>query len=77
MLIKNSLQTSIRRARKLYCNDSFGIELNSTAYALNTMTNDFCLSLFPWAPFRSTNAAVRMHTLLDLCGNSDGLRITT
>lgn len=59
----------IRRARKLYCNDSFGIELSNTVYALDTTTIDLCLSLFPWAPFRSAKAAVRLHTLLDLRGN--------
>jgi hypothetical protein len=70
----------IRRARKLYCNDSLGIDLSNTVYALDATTIDLCLSLFPWAPFRSTKAAVRMHTLLDLRGNipafihiSDGL----
>jgi hypothetical protein len=59
----------IRRARKLYCNDSFGIDLDNTVYALDATTIDLCLSLFPWAPFRSTKAAVRLHTLLDLRGN--------
>ena len=59
----------IKRARKLYCNDSFGIELHNTVYALDATTIDLCLSLFPWAPFRSTKAAVRLHTLLDLRGN--------
>lgn len=59
----------IKRARKLYCNDSFGIELQNTVYALDATTIDLCLSLFPWAPFRSTKAAVRLHTLLDLRGN--------
>ena len=59
----------IRRARKLYCNESFGIELSNTVYALDATTIDLCLSLFPWAPFRSTKAAVRLHTLLDLRGN--------
>ena len=57
----------IRRARKLYCNDSFGVELGNTVYALDATTR--CLSLFPWAPFRSTKAAVKLHTLLDLRGN--------
>jgi hypothetical protein len=56
----------IKRARKLYCNDSFGIE---PVYALDATTIDLCLSLFPWAPFRTTKAAVRLHTLLDLRGN--------
>ena len=59
----------IKRARELYSNDSFGIELHNTVYALDATTIDLCLSLFPWAPFRSTKAAVRLHTLLDLRGN--------
>ena len=59
----------IKRARKPYCNDSFGIELSNTVYALDATTIDLCLSLFPWAPFRKTKAAVRLHTLLDLRGN--------
>ena len=59
----------IRYARKLYCNDSFGIDLDNTVYALDATTIDLCLSLFPWAPFRSTKAAVKLHTLLDLRGN--------
>ncbi len=59
----------IRRARKLYCNDSFGIDLNNTVYALDATTIDLCLSLFPWAPFRTAKAAVKLHTLLDLRGN--------
>jgi len=59
----------IRRVRKLYCNDSFGIDLDNTVYALDATTMDLCLSLFPWAPFRSAKAAVKLHTLLDLRGN--------
>jgi hypothetical protein len=59
----------IRRARKLYCNDSFGVDLSNTVYALDATTIDLCLSLFPWAPFRTTKAAVKLHTLLDLRGN--------
>ena len=59
----------IRRARKLYCNDSFGVDLSNTVYALDATTIDLCLSLFPWAPFRSAKAAVKLHTLLDLRGN--------
>ena len=59
----------IRRARKLYFHDSFGVDLANTVYALDSTTIDLCLSLFPWAPFRSTKAAVKMHTLLDLRGN--------
>ena len=59
----------IKQARKLYRNDSFGTDLSNTVYALDATTIDLCLSLFPWAPFRSTKAAVKMHTLLDLRGN--------
>jgi hypothetical protein len=58
----------IRRARKLYANDSLGVELANTAYALDSTTIDLCLSLFAWAPYRSTMAAVKVHTLLDLRG---------
>jgi hypothetical protein len=58
----------IRRARKLYCDEAFGIDLANTVYALDATTIDLCLSLFDWAPFRSTKAAVKMHTLLDLRG---------
>ena len=59
----------IKQARKLYCNDSFGIELTNTVYALDATTINLCLALFPWAPIRTTKAAVRLHTLLDLRGN--------
>jgi len=60
----------IRRARKLYATQDFGIDLANTVYALDSTTIDLCLSLFPWAIFRSTKAAVKMHTLLDLRGRS-------
>ena len=59
----------VRRARKLYCKEPFGIELDATVYALDATTIDLCLSVFDWAPFRGTKAAVKMHTLLDLRGN--------
>jgi hypothetical protein len=59
----------IRRARKLYCDDDLGLDLTNTVYALDSTTIDLCLSLFDWAPFRSTKAAVKLHTLLDLRGN--------
>ena len=62
-------QGMIVQARKLYLGDSFGIELENTAYALDSTTIDLCLSLFPWALFRTTKSAVKMHTLLDLRGN--------
>jgi hypothetical protein len=58
----------IRRARKLYASDSLGVELHNTVYALDSSTVDLCLSLFDWAPFRSTKAAIKLHTLLDLRG---------
>ena len=58
----------IRRARKLYANDSLGVELDNTVYALDSSTIDLCLSLFDWAPFRSTKAAIKLHTLLDVRG---------
>jgi len=58
----------IRRARKLYVNDDVGLDLANTVYALDSTTIDLCLSLFPWADFRSTKAAIKMHTLLDLRG---------
>jgi hypothetical protein len=59
----------IQIARTLYANDSFAVELKQTVYALGTTTIDLCLSVFPWAHFRSTKAAIKLHTLLDLRGN--------
>ncbi len=58
----------IVRGRELYAKEPMGIELDATVYALDSTTIDLCLSLFDWAPFRSTKAAVKMHTLLDLRG---------
>jgi len=58
----------IRRARKLYGEDEFGLDLKNTVYALDATTIDLCLSLFDWAPFCATKAAIKMHTLLDLRG---------
>lgn len=62
-------QSLIQIARRLYINDSFGIDLNNTVYALDSTTIDLCLSVFPWAHFRRAKAAVKLHTLLDLRGN--------
>ena len=59
----------IQRARSLYSKDSLNIDLDATVYALDATTIDLCLSLFDWAPFRTTKAAVKMHTLLDLRGS--------
>ena len=61
-------QVLIAQARKLYAADSFGVERSNTVYALDATTIDLCLSVFPWAPFRSTQAAIKLHTLLDLRG---------
>ena len=61
-------QRLIAQARELYKSESLGIELTETVYALDATTIDLCLSLFPWAPFRSTKAAIKLHTLLDLRG---------
>ncbi len=62
-------QILIHQARRLYAEDDFGLELNDTVYALDSSTIDLCLSLFPWARFRKTKAAVKLHTLLDLRGS--------
>ncbi len=61
-------QRLISQARKLYADESLGVELSNTVYALDSTTIDLCLSMFPWAPFRSSKAAVKVHTLLDLRG---------
>ena len=61
-------QGLIARARRLYAQEPLGIELAQTVYALDSTTIDLCLSLFPWARFRSTKAAVKLHTLLDVRG---------
>mgnify|MGYP003344524283 FL=1 len=62
-------QRLIAQARKLYADEDLGLDLNNTVYALDSTTIDLCLSVFPWAHFRTTKAAVKMHTLLDLKGS--------
>ena len=62
-------QSLIRIARPLYANEDLGLDLDNTVYALDASTIDLCLSVFPWALFRSTKSAVKLHTLLDLRGN--------
>ena len=62
-------QSLIAMARRLYAEEPFGVDLKDTVYALDASTIDLCLSVFPWAPFRSTKAAIKLHTLLDLRGN--------
>lgn len=62
-------QLLIHMARQLYRNEPFSIELDETIYALDSSTIDLCLSVFPWANFRQTKAAIKLHVLLDLKGN--------
>ncbi len=62
-------QRLIVQARKLYASEDLGLELDNTVYAFDSTTIDLCLSAFPWANFRTTKAAVKMHTLLDLRGS--------
>jgi Domain of unknown function (DUF4372)/Transposase DDE domain len=70
-------QVLIGQASRLYAGEDFGKVLNKTAYALDSTTIDLCMSLFPWAKFRSTKAAVKMHTLLALQGNYPTVVIIT
>ena len=62
-------QALIATARRLYVDDAFGVDLDETVYALDATTIDLCLTLFPWAPFQRSKAAIKLHTLLDLRGN--------
>ncbi len=62
-------QRLITQARNLYVDTPLDIDWDGTAYALDSTTIDLCMTLFPWAPFRSTKSAVKMHTLLDLQGH--------
>ena len=59
----------IVKARRLYTDEDFGLDLDNTVYAFDSTTIDLCLNLFPWARFRKTKAAVKMHTLLDIRGS--------
>lgn len=61
-------QVLIHSARRLYANDDFGLDLKETVYALDATTIDLCLSMFPWAKFRTTKSGIKLHTLLDLRG---------
>jgi len=70
-------QVLITRARVLYADDSFGVELAQTVYALDATTIDLCLALFPWAKFRKHKGAVKLHTLLDLRGSIPTVVIIT
>lgn len=62
-------QVLIAKAKRLYANEDFGIELDATVYALDSTTIDLCLSMFPWARFRKTKAGIKLHTLLNLRGS--------
>lgn len=62
-------QLLIRRARSLYHDEPTGLDLKETVYALDSTTIDLCLNLFPWARFRRTKGAIKLHTLLDLRGS--------
>lgn len=65
-IYRDFAQVLIRNARELYLNDPLAVQLDQTAYALDSTIIDLCLSLFPWAKFRKRKAAVKLHTLLDL-----------
>jgi hypothetical protein len=62
-------QVLIQHARQLYINDDFGLQLKETVYALDATIIDLCLSVFPWARFRKSKGAIKLHTLLDLRGS--------
>src|SRR6202047_3106377 len=62
-------QRLIAQARRLYASESMEVDLANSVYALDSTTIDLCMSVFPWAHFRSTKSAVKMHTLLDLRGD--------
>ena len=62
-------QHLIGMARPLYASEPFALDLDGAVYAFDATTIDLCLSVFAWAPFRSTKAAIKLHTLLDLRGN--------
>lgn len=70
-------QILIAKARMLYANDPFGVELEQSVYALDSTTIDLCLAVFPWAQFRKRKAAVKLHTLLDLRGCIPSVVIVT
>lgn len=62
-------QVLIRKARRFYASDSHGLDIDEMVYALDASTIDLCLSMFPWAHFRQTKAAIKLHTMLDLRGS--------
>ena len=68
-IYRDFAQILIRHARKLYADEDFGVQLDETVYALDATIIDLCLSVFPWAKFRKSKGAVKLHTLLDLRGS--------
>lgn len=62
-------QVLIRKARKLYVNESNGLDVDEIVYAVDSSTIDLCLAIFPWANFRRTKAAIKLHTQIDLTGS--------
>ena len=69
-IYRDLAQVFIQYARKLYANDTiFNLDLDGTVYILDSTTIDLCLNIFPWATFRTTKSAVKLHTLIDLKGN--------
>ena len=68
-IFSNFAYILINLARKIYTNDSFGIDIEEAVYALGTSTIDICLSVFPWVTFRKNKARVKLHILLYLRGN--------
>lgn len=68
-IYRDLAQPLILVAKDLYAGEDFGVQLDETIYALDASTIDLCLSVFPWARFRKTKSAVKLHTLLDLRGN--------
>ncbi len=62
-------QVLIGEARRLYANDKFRVDLDHITYAIDSTTIDLCMSLFPWACYKTTQNAMKLHTQLDLRGN--------
>jgi len=76
-IFRDFAQVLITTARKMYAGEPFDLQLDQTTYVLDSTTIDLCLSLFPWARFRKHKAAIKLHTLMDLCGCLPTLVIIT
>jgi len=68
-IYRDLAQVLIRKARRLYAKESHGLDIDEMVYALDSSTIDLCLSMFPWATFRQTKSAIKLHTLMDLRGS--------